>query len=132
MSTARSTGIPVHPRLAFLFRDVKMPFMPRVPSNRETPLTFGEDVAVKMSQRTLVLILVTTATAVLAWANLKSDYRENHAAIQDLVAIRAADSAAQKADHDLLVAAVKGIERLERRADWQDRRDSRNTSAHNP
>lgn len=108
--------------------------MPKLaPRDRETPNTFGEDVAVKMSQRTLLLILGATVAAVLAWTDLKSDAKDNRSAVAELVTLRAADVLTAKSDHDLLVSVAKGVENLQRRAEWQDRRDSRTSStSHNP
>lgn len=129
MSTGATTGIPVRHSIAFLFKPVKNPFMPRLaPRERDTPNTFGEDIAVKMSQRTLFLILLSTVAAALAWANLKSDASKNHDAIQDLVAVRLSDLAERKADRDVMMQVKQTVDNLQRRAEWQDRREGRTVS----
>lgn len=102
-----------------------MPFMPKAPRERAEPLTLGEDVAIKMSQRTLLVILGTVVAAVLAWTNLKGDAEKNHDAIIALTAARQMDVVERKADRDLLVNVQKGVEALQRRAEWQDRREGR-------
>lgn len=107
-----------------LFLTVKVPhFMsPRKPPASEE--TFGENVAVKMSQRTLLLILGASIAASLAWSNLKSEASKNHDLILDLTAIRANDAVDRKTDHDILMKVANGVDRLERRADREDRRNS--------
>ncbi len=87
------------------------------------PMTFGEDVAVKMSQRTLLVILGAVVAVTLAWANLKSEIDKLHEAQASAVMER-------QADHVILEQVQKGVDSLQRRAEWQDRRDNR--SAHNP
>lgn len=103
---------------------MKMPFVK--PPRRDTPpMTFGEDVAIRMSQRTLFLILGTVVAAVLAWTNLKSDAARNHDAILELAAARQMDVIERKADRELLANVQKGVEALQRRAEWQDRKEGR-------
>ncbi len=114
MYSTKITGIPVRRHwFAFLFHDMKMPFVS--PKKTHTPpLTFGEDVAVKMSQRTLVLILAALIAATLAWADLKSDARANGNAIASLAA-----------DHDVLVRLTVGVEQIQKQIDRQERKSSR-------
>lgn len=95
-------------------------------------MTFGEDKAVRMSQKTLLFILGVTGAAVGGWFTLKMEIRDNQRAVQDLVNLRATDVATQKADHDLLVSVAKGVDNLQRRAEWQDRRDGRTTTTSTP
>ncbi len=116
--------MPVRKILAMLFTPVKVPhFMsPRKPPASEE--TFGENVAVKMSQRTLLLILGASIAATLAWTNLKGDSAKNHELISELTAQRANDAVERKADHDILMRVANGVDRLERRADRDDRRNS--------
>lgn len=124
MATTATTGIPVRHLFAFLFTPMKMPFVK--PLRRDTPpMTFGEDVAIRMSQRTLFLILGTVVAAVLAWTNLKSDALRNHEAILELTSLRQLDLVDRKADRDVLANVQKGIEALQRRAEWQDRKEGR-------
>ena len=87
-------------------------------------MEFGDNVAVKMSQRTLVLILTASVAAALAWSNLKGEAAKNHDLISELTAMRASDAVDRRADHDLLVKAVAGVEQLQRRAEREDRRNS--------
>ena len=90
---------------------MKMPF---VKKHHTPPLTFGEDVAVKMSQRTLFLILAALIAATLAWADLKSDAKANGTAIASLAA-----------DHDVLVRLAVGVEQLQKQIDRQERKANR-------
>jgi hypothetical protein len=124
MASAKNTDNAVEKTLAPLFMTMKLP---RFMSPRKPPAsgeTFGESVAVKMSQRTLLLILGTCIAATLAWTNLKGEASKNHELITELTAIRANDALERKADHDLLMRVADGVERLERRADREDRRNS--------
>lgn len=124
MSSPQNSGNAVRKALAILFTPVKVPhFMsPRKPLASDE--TFGETVAVKMSQRTLLLILGACIAATLAWTNLKGEASKNHELIVELSAQRANDALERKTDHDLLVKAATGIEQLQRRADREDRRNS--------
>ncbi len=123
MSSLQTSENPVRKILAMLFSPMKVPFMsPRKPPASEE--TFGENVAVKMSQRTLLLILGASIAATLAWTNLKGEAAKNHELISELTAQRANDAVVRQTDHDLLVKAVTGIELLQRRADREDRRNS--------
>ena len=88
----------------------------------EAPFTFGESVAVKMSQRTLLLILGAMIAVGVAYADLKSDVKNANATVADLVATKASD-------HDLLVKVATGVELLQRQADRQLLWDNRNTKA---
>lgn len=92
----------------------------------DTPTTLGENVAVKMSQRTLLLILGASVAATIAWTNLKAEAGKNHDLIIELTAIRANDALDRKTDHDLLVKVATGVELLQRRAEREDRRNSLN------
>lgn len=125
MSSSQNGRFPVRKILAYLFMTVKLPrFMSARKSSDPEP-TFGENVAVKMSQRTLLLILGGCIAATLAWTNLKGEAGKNHDLIVELTAQRANDSLERKADHDLLVKAVTGIDLLQRRAEREDRRNDR-------
>ena len=124
MSILTTTGSPVGKIVDSLFMTMKLP---RFMSPRKPPAsgdTFGESVAVKMSQRTLLLILGACIAATLAWTNLKGEAAKNHELISELTAIRANDALERKADHDLLMRVSEGVDRLERRADREDRRNS--------
>ncbi len=105
---------------------------PRKAPDSASPFTLGDNVAVKMSQRTLLLILTAGVAAALAWTNLKSETAKNHDLIVDLTAIRANDALARQADHDLLMRVANGVDRLERRADRDDRRANREPVANHP
>lgn len=124
MSSLQNSGNAVRKIVAMLFLPVKVPhFMsPRKPPASEE--TFGENVAVKMSQRTLLLILGAGMAAAIAWTNLKADAAKNHDLISELTAQRANDALDRKADHDILMRVANGVDRLERRADREDRRNS--------
>ncbi len=126
MASHPTTGSPVHNLVDLLFTPVKIPQFMSPRRLRENVETFGENVAVKMSQRTLLLILGASIAATLAWTNLKSEASKNHDLILDLTAVRASDVIDRKADHDLLMRVAEGVERLERRADREDRRNSQN------
>jgi len=124
MSIATTTGNPVRKILAILFYPMKVPpFMsPRRPVAASD--TIGEEVKVRMSQKTLLLLLGAVAAGTLAWTNLKGEAAKNHDALLELTAIRANDALDRKADHDLLMKVANGVDRLERRAEREDRRNS--------
>lgn len=93
-----------------------MPFM-RPPRPRPEDMTLGDNVAMKMSQRTLVMILAVAVAVGAAYADLKSDSKKDHAAVQELIATK-------QADHDLLQRVATGVELLQRQADRAERRNS--------
>lgn len=93
-----------------------MPFM-RHSHPRTEDMTLGDNVAMKMSQRTLVMILAVTLAVGAAYADLKSDSKKDHAAVVELIT-------AKQADHDLLVRVAAGVELLQRQADRAERRNS--------
>lgn len=86
------------------------------------PLTIGDEVAVKLSQRTLVLILGVALTAGAAYADLKSDARTNRDAIKEMQVQRALD-------HDVLIKVATGVEQLQRSDARRDFRDARASGA---
>lgn len=81
------------------------------------PMELGDSVAMKMSQRTLVIILTMALAVGAAYADLKSDSKKDHAAVVELIT-------AKQADHDLLVRVATGVELLQRQADRAERRNS--------
>jgi len=86
-------------------------------------MTFGEDVATKMSQRTLILILGTALAVGAAYADLKSDAKNDHKTIESMVAARAFD-------HDLLVKVAAGVDQLQRKAERDERRSGWSANTH--
>jgi hypothetical protein len=105
--------------------NVKLPKFMSPRQTRDTAPTFGENVAVKMSQRTLLLILGAAVAGTLAWNNLKGEASKNHDLIMELTAVRANDAIERKADHDLLVRVASGVELLQRKAERDERRADR-------
>jgi hypothetical protein len=116
MSNPATTGNPVQTTVAAMFKPVHLPrFMKH--RSPDSPPTFGDEVAVKMSQRTLIIILGATIAAGIAYADLKRDANADHETVVELVA-------QHHADHDLLVKVSTGVELLQRkadRADWASR-----------
>lgn len=87
----------------------------------EEPLTFGESQALKMSQRTLILILGATAAAGIGYAKITYDSNKDHDTVVELVAQRASD-------HDLLVRVSTNLELLQRQIERDDRRAAHSTA----
>ena len=84
------------------------------------PMTIGEEVAVKLSQRTLVLILGVAVAAGAAYADLKSDAKTSRDLVKEMEVQRALD-------HDLLTRVAAGVEQLQRESARRDYRDTRGT-----
>ncbi len=124
MSISATTGNPVRKLVAVLFTPVKFPPLMSPRRSPDAPETLGEDVKVRMSQKTLIFLLAAVASGTLAWTNLKAEASKNHDALLELTALRANDALDRKADHDLLMKVANGVDRLERRADREDRRNS--------
>ncbi len=85
------------------------------------PMTIGDEVAVKLSQRTLILILGVALAAGGAYADLKSDARTNRDLVKEMEVQRALD-------HDVLTKVAVGVEQLQRESTRRDYRDARSTT----
>lgn len=115
MSTASTTAFPVAKGIAILWPVMSIGLMARKHEPQE-PLTLGEEVVAKMSQRTLFILLGAAVAAGAGYMDLKTDARQNQKAIDSLVFQRAMD-------HDLLVKAVEGVDHLREQVNRREVKD---------
>jgi len=97
-------------------------FMTHIRGTHGEHLTIGDEVAVKMSQRTLIYILGVALAAGVAYADLKSDARTNSETVKEI-------SVARALDHDVLIKVATGVEQLQRSDARRDFRDTRGSTS---